>query len=220
MSKTDDQIRSEIETAEYLAEWGAWGVVFGLIVEVARAAATSFGYENKTADNWGAVVADCLIAIGVIVEIRFGRVANEGHAELRSRADGRAAALEKEAAGARERVAEIERLTAWRQVSAAQTEEISSALHGSMFDTNVLIEYQYSDPEAWSYSLGIANVFAKVGVASIRRVPNSHIGRIVFGLRIAGCWNKRVSDRRCIYEGRLDCAYRGRKRRFIDTSSA
>ena len=67
-------------------------------------------------ENWGAVVADCLIASGVYAEIHFGRKANAGHAELRSRADERAAKLEKQAAEARTRRAALEQLTTGRHV--------------------------------------------------------------------------------------------------------
>ena len=100
MNKSDDQLRSEIAANESSAEWGAWAVVFGLILEIVLATANSLGYGNKGVENWGAVVADSLIALGVYCEIHFGRRASHGNGELRRRSDERVAEANARAAEA------------------------------------------------------------------------------------------------------------------------
>lgn len=103
MSKADAQIESEVSTNGSRAEWGAWSVVAGLVLEIIFATAKSLGYEKPAIENWGAVIADCLVGIGVYAEIHFGRKASDGNSELRRRSDERAARLEKEAAELRAR---------------------------------------------------------------------------------------------------------------------
>jgi hypothetical protein len=108
MSKTDDQLRSEIEANETRGEWGAWAVVAGLVLEIILASAISLGIEKKEIENWGAVIADCLIALGVYCEIHFGRRASHGHAELRRRSELRIAEANVRAAEANRKAAEAE----------------------------------------------------------------------------------------------------------------
>jgi hypothetical protein len=87
MNKTDDQLKSAIAVNESRAEWGAWAIVVGLVLEIVLALSVSFGFEKKWVENWGAVLADSLIALGVYAEIHFGRKASTASAELRQRAD-------------------------------------------------------------------------------------------------------------------------------------
>lgn len=100
MSKNDDQLRSEIESNEAYGEWGAWSVVAGLVLEIVLAAVNSLGYGNKNVENWGGVVADCLVALGVYAEIHFGRRASHAGLELRRRSDERVAEANASAAKA------------------------------------------------------------------------------------------------------------------------
>jgi hypothetical protein len=72
------------------------------------------------------IVATAVIALGVWGEILFSRKAEEAGDELQRVSDEkvaealeRAATLEKEAADARGRTADIERLTAWRHARSA-----------------------------------------------------------------------------------------------------
>jgi hypothetical protein len=185
MSKTNDQIRSEMSIDETRSEWGAWSVVAGLVLEIVLATAKSLGYEDPNVENWGGVLADCLIALGVYAEIHFGRKASQGNAELRRRADERSAKLEKEAADARGRVADIERLTAWRRVSDEQAEQIASAIGHMADEIDLLVEYERADPESWAYSLELTKVFVAGGVKKIRRVGNSYVPDLVFGIHMA-----------------------------------
>lgn len=101
MNKTDDKLRSEIDANETRGERGAWAVVVGLVLEIAIALAVSFNIDTKWFDNWGAVLADCLIAGGVYAEIHFGRRASHGNAELRRRSEEKVAAANTAVFGAR-----------------------------------------------------------------------------------------------------------------------
>jgi hypothetical protein len=186
MKKSDDQLRSEIVVNESRAEWGAWAIVVGLVLEIGLAAGKSLGYEIKpVVDNWGAVIADCLIASGVYAEIHFGRKASHGNAELRRRSDERAAVLEKEAAEARERTAQIEKITEWRHIRP----ENASLFIGAMrllvesFDVDVVVEYQNGDPEAFSYGNTFIDVFAVSGITKIRAGTNMML-ETAFGLQV------------------------------------
>src|SRR5437868_5824766 len=109
MSKTDDQIKSEIEDNESRAEWGAWAVVAGLVIEIVLALSVSLGMDKKWLENWGTVFADCLIVLGVYCEIHFGRKASAGNVELRRRSEQKVAEANSRAAEAQ---LETERLRA------------------------------------------------------------------------------------------------------------
>jgi len=100
MSKTDDQLRGEISINEARAEWGAWAIVVGLVFEVVIALTVSFDIDKKWIDNWGAVIADCLIALGVYAEIHFGRKASGAARELQQRSDVKIAEADARAAEA------------------------------------------------------------------------------------------------------------------------
>jgi hypothetical protein len=80
-------LRGEISINESRAEWGAWAIVVGLVLEVIIALTVSFDIDKKWIDNWGAVIADCLIALGVYAEIHFGRKASGASRELQQRSD-------------------------------------------------------------------------------------------------------------------------------------
>src|SRR5436190_5055842 len=109
MSKTDDQLRSESAVNESRAEWSAGAVIFGLFLEVALATARSVELDVKPAlENWGTVVADALIAMGVFCELLFGRRASHGNAELRRRSEKMVAELTVRAAEANEKALEAQ----------------------------------------------------------------------------------------------------------------
>ena len=122
--------------------WGDYSVIAGLVIELFSALGVAlFGLANKTMERWTALFATFLIAGGVYAELRFGRKPSEAHKELRALSDqkvadatvkaagahDRAAILEKETADANAHAAEIERLTAWRRLSAEQRDIILTA---------------------------------------------------------------------------------------------
>jgi len=175
MSSSDDQIRSAIEVNEHLAEWGAWGVVIGLLLEVGLASGKSLGIlDDPHAENWGAVLADSLIALGVLAEIRFGRKANEGNKELRARAEARAS----EADRALERL-RIE--VAPRRISLDQFQEIFTMLHGQSHML-MRLEFPAGDGEANLFAIDIRKMLVQCGmVVTSTAVVSPSIG---FGLLI------------------------------------
>jgi hypothetical protein len=67
MSKTDNQMRAEVSTNETRAEWGAWTVVLGLLLEVILAALFPVG--KSWVEHWGTIFSDSFVALGVYVEI-------------------------------------------------------------------------------------------------------------------------------------------------------
>ena len=101
-------------------------------------------------------------------------------------ANVRAALAFKDAAEARERTAQIEKLTAWRRVSAEQLRQISDAIRGEMTsDLNVRIEWERSDPESFSYAFDLHKIFIDAGVEKVSGEGNSWIGWQKFGLYVA-----------------------------------
>jgi hypothetical protein len=51
-----------------------------------------------------------------------------------------------------DRVADIERLTAWRHIAPEKQEQIALEFSPIAPSLDVLIEFQNGDPEAWSYA--------------------------------------------------------------------
>jgi hypothetical protein len=96
MSKTDNQLRAEVSTNETRAEWGAWAVVLGLLLEVIFSALFPVG--KTWVEHWGAIVADSFVALGVYIEIHFGRKASAASADLRQLLDLKVAELNQETA--------------------------------------------------------------------------------------------------------------------------
>lgn len=188
---------------ESLERW-SFGATIVILLGIVLEGWNTLYFWNPTetvGDILSKLIADALIGIGLLVEaicivraIFTTRREKQESDEKVSAANERAANAQKEAAEARERVIEIEQVAAWRHTSPEQRDQIAAALHGSMFETDLLIEYQYSDAEAWSYSTQIATIFGKSGVASIRHVANAHLGQIVFGIHMAGASGLNIAD--------------------------
>lgn len=101
-------------------------------------------------------------------------------------ANERAAKLELQAAEARERASKIERIVAWRAVTAKEQEELKELVGPQAHLVDLYIEYQSQDPEAYMYAWHIAEAFQKVGVANVRRpVGNSFPFQPMFGVHCA-----------------------------------
>jgi hypothetical protein len=177
MNKTDQNLKDAISSNERIALCSAGGVIFGLVLEVILAAAFHSPPETFVS-HWGPVVASAIVALGVTGEVWFGRKSRIDSEELTRRSEDRlakaiisaaqanekAAALGKEAAEARERTAEIERLTMPRRISSTQIEKASTALRGNMPD-NIWISYHQFDIEATIYALELFRLFVKSGGA-------------------------------------------------------
>ena len=163
---TDDQIKSEIEDNESRAEWGAWAIVVGLVIEIVLAVGVSLGIDKKGLENWGAVVADCLIALGVYCEIHFGRKASTGNVELRRRSEERVAEANARAAAAnqkaQEAILELARFKAPRVLTQEQRGRIVEKLK-RFSDTEYDIAISDSDPEILSFVFTVELVLSSAG---------------------------------------------------------
>jgi hypothetical protein len=190
---------TQLEIASSSCEWWAIGfgalVIVSVIVEVIIACIEP-PYAEFLVDS---AFTDAGIAIGVIGEVAFGMWDSRIQTELRKRSNDRlkeaeislasaierAAKLEKEAADARGRVAEIERLTAWRRISSDDRQQIADELRAIADSLDAHIEYQNGDAEALSYASAIADIFNRAGVKQVTGLPNSFIYEPMFGVFLA-----------------------------------
>jgi hypothetical protein len=203
MSSADngDAVEEELKEGEdrddSLAKLGGVAVVLGLLAEVWLA--FKFAKGVSILEEWGPIVADALVALGVTTEILFASRARS-KAEARkllsdakvaeaqkTAADAveRAAILEKEAAEARERTAEIEKLTAWRRITPEQYSSITKAIRDITPEIDLIVECEYSDPESFLYARQIAWAFEQAGVTKIRAGANTILSPGVFGVSIS-----------------------------------
>lgn len=173
-------LRSRYELNSWLAEWLARLILVGLAVEIA-----SVLILNKDKLEGALTIAStALILIGVWGELVFEKRAREAGDGMIAEANERAARLEKEAAEARGRVADIERLTSWRHISDEQEEQVATAIRHMAPEIDLMIGYEGPDPEAWSYSREVQNIFVNAGVTKLRRVSVSS-GSVQFGLSLS-----------------------------------
>jgi hypothetical protein len=95
---TDDELVEDADRCERLAMRGGIAVLAGLIIEaiLAYRHAPPESFEG----NWGSFVADCLVALGVGIEVLFSRLGARRQEELRRRSDVTIAALHAQVAKA------------------------------------------------------------------------------------------------------------------------
>src|SRR5712675_1695129 len=126
-------------------------ILAGLAVEIAEVL-----IMGREWPEWAlSIAATSLIALGVWSELWFAKRARtaddsrvaQAEKALAEAIEG-AAKLEKEAADARGRVADIERLTAWRRVSDEQAEQIAVSLRHMEGEIDLWVEYERTDPES------------------------------------------------------------------------
>src|SRR4051812_9628646 len=123
MSNKDGQLKGEISANKRLSKFCGGAVIAGLVIEIILASV--YRGHDSLVEHWAPVFATTLITLGVFGEIHFSGKISEAEEKLRSlseekisaahaeaaRAYERAAILGKEAANARARTAEIERIT-------------------------------------------------------------------------------------------------------------
>jgi hypothetical protein len=76
----DSKLKTEISKNETRAEYAAWVIVLGLLIEVVLAIV--FPHGQTFIENWAPVLSTGLIALGVYGEIRFSRKAGAAHKAL------------------------------------------------------------------------------------------------------------------------------------------
>jgi hypothetical protein len=142
MSNPTDQLSAAIETNDARAEKGAWLIILGLAVEFcvatwfavviwfSLAPAPAPGTGTWLIQTWAPSISNCLIALGVWLEIHFGRKATEGRKTQLTAANERAANAE----------LELIKFKAPRRLTSAQHVEIREKLKqfsGTHFDTGM-----------------------------------------------------------------------------------
>jgi hypothetical protein len=105
MSKTDGQIKDNIDRDEKRSKYCGWAVVIGLVIEIFLAADFAVEGNSTFIENWGPVFADALVALGVWGEIFFAGRVSQGEAELRLRSDEKVTDAMNRAAAAEEALA-------------------------------------------------------------------------------------------------------------------
>ncbi len=162
-----------ISANERYAELGAIAVLVGLLLEVALA--FKFRTYKSYLEEWGPLVADALIALGVYIEIHFGRKASNESAERVSEANDRASAAELAAE-------KLKAQFAWRRLSASAITLMSETLRNSERG-ELEITYFGSDPEATTFAHDVGLVFSQNGW-TVNFVSGAYAGEVVFGLLI------------------------------------
>lgn len=186
---SDGDLEKSIESCEHW-EWYGGGLVFAGVA-AAVAIATIHPLYDSFLEQWGSAIADSLVAVGVASEIRFGQMAGLRHGELKRRSDEKiaeankvAAKAIKDAAEARERTAEVEKLTAWRHVDSDFRSNITAAFSNKSFVLHLAIEYESGDSEAFSLAREFAQIFTDCGNEQIIFRSNSHLNMTVFGVTV------------------------------------
>jgi hypothetical protein len=168
-------------TLERLESWSANAtlvILAGILGEIAVLWLTPHTCGERI---WG-TVTDALIAVGLIVEYFVILSAIVATGEANRESDEKVARAQLEAAEARERTAEVEKLTAWRRVSPEQSRTIAEAVRRNPSPLSVVIEFQSNDPEAYTYALDIVKIFEDAGIVDIGFRGNMYIIGAVFGL--------------------------------------
>ena len=189
ISASDPELESSIEALENLAVLFAVIVICGVISTVIIAAIHPT-YDSFL-EQWGNAIADVFVAVGVAGEVWFARMAGLRQGELKRRSDANvgeanriAAQANKEAAEARIRTAELEKLTAFRRLDPEMRRKLSEAFISCSSYLRLLIEYQAGDTEAYCFAVEFAQLFTKLGNEKIVFSSNMHLWVTSFGVHL------------------------------------
>jgi hypothetical protein len=174
---TKDSLADKKSRFDTFAEWGVVAVVAGVVFEALFASIAPSPFP--AVDHWAPVISNILVALGVIAEFHFGRLASDALKELLSISD-------RETAEMHERAAKLEQLTAWRHISPQQQGKIVEALRSIAPSLHLFFEYQNGDQEAFTYAGEVAQVFVTAGLINpIRHTPNLWMRGGMFGASIS-----------------------------------
>lgn len=168
---TDSELEESESACEYLAVRSAWLVIFGLVLEVIEA--LLFFKSHPFIERWGAVVADTLVAVGVIGEVYFSVKGAKYSSELRRRSDIKLAEATDKASVANQKVEEaqlarvkLEGQLAPRLLTKEQY-EVFQALKGEISEVNITPISAY---EAARFASQIAQALGDAGI-KVRLFP-------------------------------------------------
>jgi hypothetical protein len=183
MNSGNNHIGRKISRFENLADWCAWLVVFGLVLEVALAAGIS---DSPVVNKWGVVGSDILVALGVAGEILFSRKARSLSERLRQES-------EEKIADANLKRAELEasiqpRMTDQRQFDVIQT------LRGKVPEVSLIHETD-AEPRWFADSLRGAFFNADLRVGMYPRAADVHsTGILIYDPGMHGAKSSEVGD--------------------------
>lgn len=192
---TINAAENQLEEASSSCE--RWGIWCGILVVVSVVVELVIAWVEPPYNTFleASAITDAGVGIGIVGEVLFGMFNNRIQTELRTRsndklgtavktageANERAAKLEREAAEARGKVADIERLTAWRHIHSDDAKKVVDAIRPIVDSLDVLIEYEASDRESYAYSVEFWTIFSQAG-AKVRFSPNSYPLSNMFGV--------------------------------------
>jgi hypothetical protein len=198
---TDAELETVWAACGELAKCAGALVVGGLLFEVYIASINPA--FNSPLERWGSVVADALIAIGVLLEILFTARGSSCQGELQRRSNVRLSEATRQAGEANERAAHLQKMTAWRHLTPQQVKTFQEQVRGKVAYLDLLVEWERADPEAYSYGCELTLMFRQLGARSIRCGPSSYIGPR-FGLRVE--FDPSFKDFAVIEEGLMSAA--------------
>lgn len=150
MNDSPPHLAERIANLETNAERCAWGVVFGLAIEVVLALGIS---HSPSVDKWGAVGTDILISLGVAGEILFSRQARSASEILQRQSDEHVAEANARAAEANAQAATAAlRLEELRQRVGARSfdrPKFLAQLKDKRAAELVRIEFDKRAPDGW-----------------------------------------------------------------------
>ncbi|HXW41572.1 MAG TPA: hypothetical protein VEK75_10235 [Xanthobacteraceae bacterium] len=155
---------------EELERWSARAtllILFGIVVDIA----TVLYVPHERAEIIGALIANGLIGVGLIIEYIVILRAITASGEAQREADERVGIAEKQASEANARAAEAELKTemlraelAWRRISREEAAKMTEVLgRADLPKFGLRIFHVSGDPEALTFSQDIADVFRRNG---------------------------------------------------------
>lgn len=141
----DDNLRRGEERDETRAVWGGAAVIFGLVLEVGYTIAYAKG--QSILEEWGPVLADAFVALGVATEVLYAARARSKAATIKRRSDEKIAAANERAENAQLETARLKAQFSWRGLG-TQADKLQELLLKS--PGKVSIEYVEADPDSMS----------------------------------------------------------------------
>jgi hypothetical protein len=164
----DNKLREAVAKNESRAQWGGAAVVFGLVIEVVLAA--TYPHGKSIIEEWGPVVADALVALGVAAEILFAAKARSKAEALQRLSDEKVSEANARAAEAnqkaQEAILELAELRAPRALTPEQRGRIVDKLKpfsGTEYD----IAVNSIDPEVLNFVFIVELILSTAGLTEL-----------------------------------------------------
>jgi hypothetical protein len=179
MNAPDTELESTSSKWEFWEVVSATVVVLGLGLEVITAYVDP--PSGSTLHRWGAVIADSMVALGVVGEVIFSKLESRLQTELRRRSNLKLAEAVARAGDANERAAKAHQKAAELEVQAAtlrlqlmprtispEQREILLTLKGKVDSVGVT---SFADSESTDFAMQIVEVLRQAGVNTVLYDP-------------------------------------------------